>query len=85
VIAQWRTADGCQSPSTSTSGAVTTSISTCPGDRSVELVTIAGAGHQWPGHPGPKGPVSTQLDPPFQGLDATATIWSFFQAHPKAD
>jgi polyhydroxybutyrate depolymerase len=49
----------------------------------VELVTIAGAGHQWPGQPGPKGPIAAQLDPPFHGLDATSTIWSFFQAHPK--
>ncbi len=35
------------------------------------------------GQPGPKSAVAAQLDPPFMGLDATATIWDFFQAHPK--
>jgi polyhydroxybutyrate depolymerase len=49
----------------------------------VELVTIAGAGHQWPGQPGPKGSLGGRLDPPFPGLNATSTIWKFFREHPK--
>jgi polyhydroxybutyrate depolymerase len=84
LIARWRSIDQCSSPASSTSGAVTISTATCPDNRAVELVTIAGAGHQWPGQPGPKGPEAFQLDPPFPGLNATATIWAFFQAHPKA-
>jgi len=84
MISSWETLDQCAAAVSHPSGAVTTSIASCPQGRSVELITIAGAGHQWPGHPGPKGPVSSQLDPPFMGLDATQTIWDFFQAHPKA-
>ncbi len=85
MIGMWRALDQCAAPVSHSSGAVTTSIATCPQGRSVELVTIAGAGHQWPGAPGPTGAVATQLDPPFMGLDATATIWDFFAAHPKAN
>jgi len=48
------------------------------------LITISGAGHQWPGAPGPKGPISKSLDPPFAGLNATETIWQFFETHPKS-
>jgi poly(3-hydroxybutyrate) depolymerase len=36
----------------------------------VELVTVAGVDHAWPGADSP--------------LDATATIWRFFSAHPAA-
>jgi polyhydroxybutyrate depolymerase len=51
----------------------------------VELITIAGAGHQWPGGKGP-GIIGRVigLDPPSNALNATATIWAFFAAHPKA-
>jgi polyhydroxybutyrate depolymerase len=30
-------------------GVVTTSTASCPAGQAVELITIAGAGHQWPG------------------------------------
>jgi polyhydroxybutyrate depolymerase len=66
----------------STAGPVTTSIAKCPDSRTVELITITGAGHQWPGAPGP-GPAASQLlhlDPPSTALNATDTIWRFFQA-----
>jgi polyhydroxybutyrate depolymerase len=76
----WRTADGCDPPSSSTSGDVTTSIASCPQARAVELITIAGAGHQWPG----SAVVRPGADPPYAGLNATATIWAFFAAHPAA-
>lgn len=46
VIASWRAIDGCEPPTTSTRGAVTTALTGCPDGRAVELVTIAGAGHQ---------------------------------------
>lgn len=76
----WRTADSCDPPTSTVSGDVTSSIAACPGSRAVELITIAGAGHQWPG--------STQgrqgADPPYPGLDATSAIWTFFAAHPAA-
>jgi len=79
----WLTVDRCARPATSTSAAVTTSIATCPGGRSVELVTIAGAGHQWPGSADhPLGQLVLGTDAPSDALDATAVIWAFFAAHP---
>ena len=83
LVARWRGTDGCGRPAVHRSGAVTTSVATCPQGRSVELVTVSGAGHQWPGAR-PRTSLETLigLDPPFTGLDATATIWRFFTAHP---
>jgi polyhydroxybutyrate depolymerase len=84
AIARWRAADKCSAPSTSRSSAVVMSVAKCPAGRSVELITIAGAGHQWPGsRPNTAIEHALGLDPPSTALDATATIWSFFAAHPK--
>ena len=48
VNAFWRTVDQCAPPATTVDGSVTTSAADCPGGRSVELVTVAGGGHEWP-------------------------------------
>lgn len=85
LMATWRRTDGCPTPTSTTAGSVTTSTATCPGNLAVELITIAGAGHQWPG--GREAPIAQQLlglDPPSTALQATPTIWSFFAAHPKS-
>lgn len=84
LIDFWRSVDACGTPSSSTAGVVTTSIATCPQGRSVELISIAGAGHQWPG--ATKNPARQALlgtDAPSTALNATKTIWDFFAAHPK--
>ena len=47
--ARWRDIDHCAAPAVRTAGVVTTSTASCPAGRAVELITIAGAGHQWPG------------------------------------
>jgi polyhydroxybutyrate depolymerase len=50
----------------------------CADDASVELYTIRGGGHDWPGgRPLPQwlcGPVS-------RGIDATSQMWAFFREH----
>jgi len=83
VVADWRKVDDCSPATSTTAGVVTTSVATCPDGRSVELITIAGAGHQWPGSKGHglAGKLM-HLDPPSHALDATTTIWAFFAAHP---
>jgi len=49
----------------------------------VELITIAGAEHQWPGNPDrPLIQKALGLDPPSTALNATDVVWSFFAAHP---
>ena len=48
------------------------------------LVTIDGAGHQWPGSPSrPVIQKALGTDEPSTALDATAAFWAFFAAHPK--
>ncbi|MFI5929055.1 alpha/beta hydrolase family esterase [Micromonospora sp. NPDC051543] len=85
LLGRWRTTDGCPAPATTASGPVRTSVATCPGGRAVELVTVDDAGHQWPGAagPGPQAQRLLGLDPPATALDATETIWRFFDAHPR--
>jgi len=83
LINTWRKTDNCSPAQASTSGVVTISTSTCPDGRAVELITIAGAGHQWPG--GRAAPVAQKLlglDAPSTAIQATPTIWKFFAAHP---
>lgn len=63
---------------------MTTSRASCPNGRAVELITIDGAGHQWPGSaPKPVLERLLDLDPPSTALNATDTIWRFFADHPR--
>ena len=52
----------------------------CEGGSSVELVTILGGGHAWPGS---QSPGWVGGDEPTQSISATNLIWDFFAAHPK--
>ena len=74
----WRSIDACGPPSSTTAGDVTTSTAGCADGRTVELISVAGAGHQWPG--GEHSPLMERLGmpPPSTALDATDTIWQFF-------
>jgi polyhydroxybutyrate depolymerase len=78
VNATWRAIDGCGAPTSTTAGDVTTQTAGCADGRTVELISVAGAGHQWPG--GTKSPLLERLGapPPSTALDATDTIWQFF-------
>lgn len=82
VIETFRHVNGCPPPAETMNGPVATSIASCPNGRAVELITIADAGHQWPGSR-PKSLLQKSLgtDEPSTALDATATIWAFFAAH----
>jgi polyhydroxybutyrate depolymerase len=54
--------------------------SNCAGGTAVELYTIIGGKHAWPGSSGPAWPGGDQ---PTQSISATNIMWSFFAAHPK--
>ncbi|WP_052443091.1 hypothetical protein [Streptacidiphilus neutrinimicus] len=83
VVARWRAADHCAAPTTTTTGPLTTTAADCPDDRAVTPVTIAGAGHQWPGSPDrPLIQRALGLDTPSKALDATSVFWTFFAARP---
>ena len=45
----------------------------------VTLWTVQGGGHGWPKPGSPAGPPGTTA-----GISATALLWEFFQAHPRA-
>lgn len=75
----WRAVDRCPPPSLTTDGPVTISTTDCPDGRAVALVTVAGAGHQWPG----ADPSRIVGDRPTDAFDATAAIWDFFAAHSR--
>lgn len=83
INATWRSIDSCGPPNSSTTGSVTTQSAGCPDGRTVELISVAGAGHQWPGgEPSPLAQRVADLPPPSTALDATDTIWQFFaQSH----
>ena len=85
VIAGWRTIDGCGPVAARDDGPVHTETAQSARGDTVTLITVAGAGHQWPGsRPAAARAVrALGLDPPTMALDATATLWQFFSAHPR--
>jgi polyhydroxybutyrate depolymerase len=76
AVEVFRAAAGCGAVVTTEEPPVTTSESDCADDRRVVLVTVADAGHQWPG----SVPREGAMDQPSDALDATALIWEFFAA-----
>jgi polyhydroxybutyrate depolymerase len=83
LVARWRSVDRCKPPSSTRTGSVTRSRASCPNGRAVELVTIAGAGHGWPGRSCRARCARGRANRPSTALDATSTVWRFFAAHPK--
>ncbi len=81
--AAWAHRNGCgpQPQQRSIAADVTLTTYPCPPNATVELYSVLGGGHSWPGHrtiisPEPiVGPTTTSID-------ATAIMWDFFQAHP---
>jgi polyhydroxybutyrate depolymerase len=87
--ALWRAVDGCRAApvvgvprpgSDGTSVTVTRTVG-CRDATAVELWTVTGGGHTWPGGP-------QYLPVPLVGrasdaFDASAAIWDFFAAHPS--
>ena len=81
----WAAHDGCSAkPATSRpAGSVTlTTYTRCRSGSTVELYTIAGEGHEWPGGPTLPSTLTRLLGPQSTAVDANAVMWRFFQAHP---
>jgi polyhydroxybutyrate depolymerase len=85
VLDVWRRVGGCGPPRVIDAPPVRTEIWSGAGVE-VTLITIAGAGHQWPGGrpSAPRVARVLSLDQPSTALDATTTLWAFFATHPKA-
>jgi polyhydroxybutyrate depolymerase len=54
--------------------------SDCANGTAIELYTIVGGKHAWPGSDGPAWPGGDQ---PTQTISASKLLWDFFSAHPK--
>jgi polyhydroxybutyrate depolymerase len=79
VNATWRGIDGCGQPNSTTAGDVTTQTAGCADGHTVELISVKGAGHQWPGgEPSPLAQRIGNMPAPSTALNATDTIWQFF-------
>ncbi len=78
----WLNADQCskQPKSESFADIRHDTYSGCAKGTAVELYTIVGGKHAWPGSQGQAWPGG---DEPTQSISATKLIWDFFAAHPK--
>ncbi len=84
TLDHFRRADDCGKPVIQSKGVIECSDAACAGGRAVSLITIADAGHQWPGAV-PEGRFIRRLfrlDRPSTALDATDVLWRFFVDHP---
>jgi polyhydroxybutyrate depolymerase len=81
TIGFWTAFDRCASPpqTVSTGDVRHDTWGDCADSAAVELYTIAGGGHAWPG--GQKG--EPLADQPTASISASELIWQFFAAHPK--
>jgi polyhydroxybutyrate depolymerase len=85
AAAAWASQNRCARPATTSTPAATVTLTVsggCSSGASVELYTIAGAGHEWPGGPTLPAAVTRVLGPQSDAIDANTTMWSFFVAHP---
>jgi polyhydroxybutyrate depolymerase len=86
VAAQrWGAHDRCSVEPTRTHPASTvtlTTYSSCRDGAVVELYTIAGEGHEWPGGPAMAPAEIRLLGPQSRAIDADALMWRFFSSHP---
>jgi polyhydroxybutyrate depolymerase len=82
---KWAAEDGCSATPATSAPAPKVTLSTYSGCRDgavVELYTIAGEGHEWPGGPHLPRAITSFLGPQTSAIDADSVMWSFFQAHP---
>jgi polyhydroxybutyrate depolymerase len=84
AASRWATRDGCDPTPAVRHPATTvtlTAYSGCRNGASVELYTIEGEGHEWPGGPTLPADLTRVLGPQSNAVDANALIWKFFAAH----
>jgi polyhydroxybutyrate depolymerase len=80
AFSSWAAFDGCNAKHTVTkiaSDVKRMDAKKCPTGIAVELYTVAGGGHTWPG-----APVDIPYGATTQSIDATTLILDFFAAHP---
>jgi len=80
AAARWAAHDGCATTPVTTSGAgyTLTRYQDCRDGASVELYTVIGEGHTWPGGPLLRKSITRVLGPQSAAVDADAAMWGFF-------
>ena len=87
AAADWARQDRCSTtPSSSrpATGVTLTKYAGCHAGAGVELYTIAGEGHEWPGGTPLPRSLTRLLGPQSDAVVANNVMWAFFQAHPLA-
>jgi polyhydroxybutyrate depolymerase len=85
AASRWANHNGCAtSPlrSQPDEGVVLTGYANCAGASAVDLYTITGEGHEWPGGRHLPRSITSRLGPQSSAISANATMWAFFLAHP---
>jgi polyhydroxybutyrate depolymerase len=59
-----------------------TAYGDCGQDATVDLYSITGEGHEWPGGPHLPKRATKLLGPQSTAISANAVMWAFFEAHP---
>ena len=82
---RWAHQDGCDSPGnqSNATGFELEQFAACAGGSAVELYTLVGEGHEWPGGPRLPKKLTRLLGPQTFAVDANELMWSFFEAHPR--
>jgi polyhydroxybutyrate depolymerase len=89
-VAFWSTVDGCAGPqpagetidrATDGTRVRRTAYGGCREGRAVELYTIEGGGHTWPGGP----PADARVGRVSREIDASELIWEFFAGHARGE
>jgi polyhydroxybutyrate depolymerase len=83
----WARQDGCSATASISRPAPAVTLANYAGCRAragVELYTIAGEGHEWPGGTPLPRALTRLLGPQSDAIDANDAMWAFFEAHPMA-
>lgn len=81
----WAAQDGCAATPTTTrpaDGVTLTGYHSCRNGAAVELYTVIGEGHEWPGGPHMGRLITAVLGPQSNAVNADEVMWRFFAAHP---
>jgi polyhydroxybutyrate depolymerase len=84
---RWGAHNGCSTPPQLRRyrpRVVITQYAPCSQNAVVELFTIAGEGHEWPGGPKLTRAITRVLGPQTYAVSANDEMWEFFMAHPLA-
>lgn len=84
AAARWAAQDKCpkRAATDRRPGYTLTSYQGCAGNAVVELYSLTGEGHEWPGGPTMPRSITGLLGPQSGAVDANAVMWAFFSGHP---